>query len=195
MQTQQKLNFSQKLKEISAQNSRILAKLNFSEIPFPYYGAKTAKKKAWTRLSFEIGINFFLKNGTYIYLKRLTCMNEDVLLHVGELGEGFATNFTLKMFHHIVWQRSGNVRQNRNALSPCEAFLQCEPLDALWGWRAGWGPCCNIDIGTRFGHWLWATWRATTCSLVSPCCFFLHCCWLKCLAYVVGHQGRHSKIR
>ena len=55
-----------------------------------------------TRLSFEIGINFFLKNGTYIYLKRLTCMNEDVLLHVGELGEGFATNFTLKMFHHIV---------------------------------------------------------------------------------------------
>ena len=38
--------FLLKLKKISAQNSIILAKLNFSEIPFPYYGAKTAKKKA-----------------------------------------------------------------------------------------------------------------------------------------------------
>jgi len=37
--------FLLKLKKISAQNSIILAKLNFSEIPFPYYGAKTAKKK------------------------------------------------------------------------------------------------------------------------------------------------------
>ena len=50
-ETQQKLNFFQKLKifllklkEVSAQNSIILAKLNFSEIPFPYDGAKTAKK-------------------------------------------------------------------------------------------------------------------------------------------------------
>ena len=38
--------FSWKLKKISAQNSIIFAKLNFSEIPFPYDGAKTAKKKA-----------------------------------------------------------------------------------------------------------------------------------------------------
>ena len=37
--------FSWKLKKISAQNSIIFAKLNFSEIPFPYDGAKTAKKK------------------------------------------------------------------------------------------------------------------------------------------------------
>ena len=36
--------FSWKLKKISAQNSIIFAKLNFSEIPFPYDGAKTAKK-------------------------------------------------------------------------------------------------------------------------------------------------------
>ena len=39
--------FLWKLKEISAQNSIFFAKLNFSEIPFPYDGAKTAKKKAW----------------------------------------------------------------------------------------------------------------------------------------------------
>jgi len=37
--------FFWKLKEISAQNSIFFAKLNVSEIPFPYYGAKTAKKK------------------------------------------------------------------------------------------------------------------------------------------------------
>ena len=37
-----------KLKKNSAQNSIILAKLNFSEIPFPYDGAKTAKKKSLT---------------------------------------------------------------------------------------------------------------------------------------------------
>ena len=37
--------FLLKLKKISAQNSIILAKLNFSEIPFPYDGAKTAKKR------------------------------------------------------------------------------------------------------------------------------------------------------
>ena len=41
--------FSWKFKKISAQNSIIFAKLNFSEIPFPYDGAKTAKKKACTR--------------------------------------------------------------------------------------------------------------------------------------------------
>ena len=43
--------FSWKLKKISAQNSIIFAKLNFSEIPFPYDGAKTAKKKAWPTIS------------------------------------------------------------------------------------------------------------------------------------------------
>ena len=37
--------FFSKLQAISAQNSMILAKLNFSEIPSPYDGAKTTKKE------------------------------------------------------------------------------------------------------------------------------------------------------
>ena len=40
--TQGKLS---KLKDFEGQNSRILPKLKFSEIPFPYVDAETAKKK------------------------------------------------------------------------------------------------------------------------------------------------------
>ena len=43
--TQQKLISLKKTQEISDQNAIILAKLYFSEIPFPYDGAKMAKKK------------------------------------------------------------------------------------------------------------------------------------------------------